>query len=62
MTINDGKQKFSKKNKKEASPEKNSICAYLGCLGRNFLPDADCYVCGASIHLECSPKVSIGGG
>jgi hypothetical protein len=36
------------------------ICAYLGCSGGNFPPDADCCACGASMHLECSPKVSMG--
>ncbi len=40
--------------------KKVSICAYLGCKGRIFPPDADCCVCGASVHLECAPKVSTG--
>jgi hypothetical protein len=52
--------KILQKNMQKYFHKKVSICAYLGCSGRNFPPDANCCICGAFMHLECSPKVSMG--
>jgi hypothetical protein len=59
MTIKWGQQRFSQKNLQKHLQKKLPICAYLGCFGRNFPPDADYFVCGASTHLKCSTKISL---
>ncbi len=39
--------------------KKLSMCVYLGCSGRNFLPDADFFICSAYVLFKCFHIVSL---